>query len=93
VTDTKGNSLLYPKVATSTPFYDEADSQGTGAEYEALMDVSTCSSSHEASAWLGESAADDVAYYYRPAKNCTLTLSICSDDMDIEYVVLSLHEV
>ena len=93
MTDAKGASLIYPKVATSTPFRDQPSTQGKGAEHQALMDLATCSSSHVAGAWLGGSAAEDIAYYYRPVSNCTLLLSVCSNVMDIEYVVLTLDEV
>jgi hypothetical protein len=93
VSDSKGASLMYPKVATHTPFRDHADTQGMGAEHQDILDIATCSNSHVAGSWLGGSAADDLAYYFRPDANCTMLLSVCSDVMDVELVILTLDEV
>jgi hypothetical protein len=93
VTDRKGDIIAYPKVILSSPFAENIDTHGRGAEHRKLMDVAICSQSHILSLWLGRAAADDVAYYYKPSATCNATFRACSDVMDTEIVVLSLEEV
>lgn len=91
--DTKGNSLVYPKVITSSPFNTVVSSRSKGAEHQALLDLATCSASHSTDLWLGGAAADDVAFYYRPAAACQARVRACSDSMSTELAVFALDEV
>lgn len=90
VVDTKGMHLAYPKVALQTPFRDNMDTTGAGAQHQELLGFSPCSAEQvENAIGTAAAAAADVVYFYKPQADCRAAVSACSSVMATELAVFS----